>query len=206
MTPLIQLLNDYGQRWPAELPTVQRFKAFVAENPQCFERDFPPGHVTGSAWVVNRAGTHVLLTHHKKLNRWLQLGGHADGDRDILAVALREVAEESGLQSVALCDQQIFDLDIHRIPARPEMAEHYHYDVRFAVATIGDERYVVSAESHDLNWIDITTINRVTDSESIRRMALKWQLLSHGLSPGAAAGDALESITPSPSHNSTPIQ
>jgi hypothetical protein len=76
---LIGLLEDYGRRHPAESAVVERFLAFVREHERCFERDCFPGHVTGSAWLVNGAGTHVLLTHHKKLGRWLQLGGHADG-------------------------------------------------------------------------------------------------------------------------------
>jgi 8-oxo-dGTP pyrophosphatase MutT (NUDIX family) len=116
-----------------------------------------------------------LLTHHKKLNRWLQLGGHADGCSDVLAVALREVAEESGITSVEAWSPDIFDIDIHLIPERHGVKAHHHYDVRFALRVLGEESYVVSEESHDLAWIEIATIENFTDEHSILRMARKWK-------------------------------
>ena len=73
-------LNEYHSRWPTESTATQQLIQFVTSHSACFERSLQVGHVTGSAWVVNQAGTHVLLTHHRKLNKWLQLGGHADGD------------------------------------------------------------------------------------------------------------------------------
>jgi len=175
MNRLVSLLEDYGNRWPEESETVQRFREFVCTNPNCFDRDLEIGHVTGSAWVVDQTGTQVLLTHHRKLNRWLQLGGHADGSSDVLAVALREVREESGLEQVVPVSTELFDIDIHRIPARNEIAEHFHYDVRFAMEATGNERYVVSDESHDLSWVPISKIKSLSDDESILRMARKWE-------------------------------
>src|SRR5215510_11521790 len=93
-------------------------RQFVAANPNCFERSLQIGHVTGSAWIVDLDRTHALLTHHRKLNKWLQLGGHADGDPDILRVALREAREESNLDAIRPVSENIFDVDIHVIPAR----------------------------------------------------------------------------------------
>ncbi len=91
-------LTDYLTRYPHERASIERFIALLAGEPRCFHRDcFMPGHVTGSAWLVNRGGDEVLLTHHLKLGGWFQLGGHADGDTDVLAVAQREGEEESGL-------------------------------------------------------------------------------------------------------------
>ena len=95
---LLLKLAEYATAWPEEAETTQPLIDFVEANPDCYERHLQIGHVTGSAWVVNQAGTHVLLTHHKKLNLWLQLGGHADGNSDILEAALREVQEESMLR------------------------------------------------------------------------------------------------------------
>lgn len=170
------MLEKYLCRWPEEAETVCRFVDILSRCPGCFEREHQPAHLTGSAWVVNRSGTHVLLTHHRKLDRWLQLGGHADGDRDILGVAVREVAEESGLTDVESVWEDIFDLDIHLIPARKSEPEHFHFDVRFALRVTGREDYVVSAESNDLAWVEIVDLASYTTEESMLRMGRKWLL------------------------------
>lgn len=172
-------------RWPAESETVARFEAFVDAYPDCFHRTCRVGHITGSAWIADRTGERVLLTHHRTLARWLQLGGHSDGDRDTLAVALREAHEESGLAVRAL-DETIFDLDVHLIPARNREPAHYHFDVRFLVQAEGD-RFRVSDESIDLQWVPANGVGMLTDDESVLRMARKW--LAH-----RAAGDALRKL------------
>lgn len=172
---LLYQLENYLNRYPNESDMLLRYLSFVKANEDCFERSLQMGHVTGSAWVVNGAGTHTLLTHHKKLNKWLQLGGHADGDADVLWVAKREVAEESGIVDVVQVGDGIFDVDIHLIPARKNEPEHNHYDVRYALQVTGDEDYVVSDESHDLAWIEIDRLSEKTQEESMLRMARKWQ-------------------------------
>ena len=166
-------LRAYRDRHPEESATVSRFDAFVAAHEDCFHRSCRPGHVTGSAWVVDAGGERVLLTHHRKLGRWLQLGGHSDGDPDTLAVALREAREESGL-AVRVLDDAIFDLDVHRIPARFREPAHLHFDVRFLV-TVEDDRFRVSVESNALRWVPAATLHELTGEESILRMARKWQ-------------------------------
>jgi 8-oxo-dGTP pyrophosphatase MutT (NUDIX family) len=139
-----------------------------------FARTHGFGHFTGSAWLIDAAGERVLLTHHRKLDRWLQLGGHADGDLDLAAVALREAHEESGLNGLRL-EGEIFDLDRHWIPARGDDAAHWHYDVRYVVRAGENEQFVVSSESHALAW---RPVREVADDagvdESVRRMALLW--------------------------------
>jgi 8-oxo-dGTP pyrophosphatase MutT (NUDIX family) len=167
---LLDLLDRYAARHPGEAETVVRFREFVARAPECFERHLAEGHITGSAWIVDRAGTRVLLTHHRKLNRWLQPGGHADGDPDVLAVALREGLEETGLDSLEPVVTEIFDLDIHPIPARGSDPEHLHYDVRFLLRDAGFGDYVVSEESHDLAWVPLADLGQYSDEESMRRM------------------------------------
>ncbi|EQD65072.1 NUDIX hydrolase family protein, partial [mine drainage metagenome] len=99
------------------------FTEFARSHPDCCQRRHPPGHFTGSAWLVSKDGARVLLTHHRKLGRWLQLGGHADGDADLARVALREAEEESGLSGLRV-EGGIFDLDCHAIPARGNDPEH----------------------------------------------------------------------------------
>jgi len=116
----------------------------------------------------------VLLTHHRKLRRWLQLGGHADGERDLAAVALREAEEESGLHGLTIIPD-IFDLDRHWIPAHGHTPGHWHYDVRYMVRAGADEAFVVSAESLDLAWRDIAALAKNPEAGlSLRRMARKF--------------------------------
>jgi 8-oxo-dGTP pyrophosphatase MutT (NUDIX family) len=165
----------YAQVHRDEAATVALFRDFLADHPQCFERALEHGHFTGSAWLVSADGQRVLLTHHRKLGRWLQLGGHADGDPDLARVALREAEEESGLTPLTLGGEGIFDLDRHRIPARGVEPEHWHYDVRYVVRAGADERFAVSAESLALAWRPVIEV--VADAEaddSVRRMAAKW--------------------------------
>lgn len=171
---LVCSLESYQKRFPEEAATVSRFITFVLRHPDCFERGLKIGHVTGSAWLVNRAGTHVLLTHHRKLNQWFQLGGHSDGDPDVFAVAAREAREESGLPDVVAVSDRIFDVDIHLIPARKDDPEHFHYDIRYAFRAEGSETFVISGESHDLAWIPIERLEEKTREPSMLRMASKW--------------------------------
>ncbi len=172
---LLDVIDQYQRHYPEERPCIERFRQFVTANTACFERSCVGGHVTGSAWMVNRAGTHVLLTHHRTLNRWLQLGGHADGQTNILEVALREAREESGIAAVVPVSPAIFDLDIHRIPVRGDDPAHDHYDVRFAVQPVTTDQYVVSHESHALCWVELTRLSATTQEPGMLRMHRKWQ-------------------------------
>lgn len=165
-------LREYAGRWPAEAPLVEAFVELLDGPEDPFVRQREAGHFTGSAWLVDRRGERVLLTHHRKLDRWLQLGGHADGDRDLAGVALREAEEESGLAGLRV-EPAIFDLDRHWIPARADVPGHWHYDARYVVHAGDDEGFVVSDESHALAWREIAPIARDAD-ESMRRMAAKW--------------------------------
>ncbi len=166
--------DDYLARHPEEGGTVADFAAFLASDAAVFERSHAPGHFTGSAWLVSADGERVLLTHHRKLGRWLQLGGHADGDADLARVALREAEEESGLRELAV-ERAIFDLDAHPIPARASEPEHWHYDVRHVVRATGSETFEVSEESLALAWQPVRAIAADPQADtSLRRMARKW--------------------------------
>lgn len=167
-------LDGYRRRWPGEATAVDHFLALLADHENPFERERLAGHFTGSAWLVDRRGERVLLTHHRKLGRWLQLGGHADGDRDLAQVALREAIEESGLDDLRL-EAGLFDLDRHWIPERGDVPGHWHYDARYVVRAGDNEAFVVGEESLDLAWRPVVDlVDEAAADDSVRRMARKW--------------------------------
>jgi 8-oxo-dGTP pyrophosphatase MutT (NUDIX family) len=177
---LPHMLQAYMASQP-ELVFKDRFIELL-KHPQAYHRDHLPGHITGSAWVLNQDRSKVLLVHHAKLNRWLQPGGHADGDEDVVAVALRELEEETGVKGVTHLGSGIFDIDIHPIPTRKDFPQHDHYDVRFAFIANENEPLLVSEESHDVKWVLLAELDRFTDSESVHRMARKSSFTQRTLS------------------------
>lgn len=172
-TPLLNKLRDYQPCDPHERDMYETLVRFVETESECFNRSLQTGHVTGSAWIIDFSRSQTLLTHHFKLDRWLQLGGHADSDPDILRVALREAREESGLEGIRPLSEAIFDVDVHPIPARDNEPRHLHYDVRFLLEADADATLVVSSESKDLAWVNMTDIAQFTTERSIARMAAK---------------------------------
>lgn len=167
-------LDDYLSRHPEEGAVVASFGIFLASDAAVFERSHAAGHFTGSAWLVSADGRRVLLMHHRKLGRWLQPGGHADGDADLARVALREAREETGVAGLR-AEDGIFDLDRHRIPARGHEPEHWHYDVRYVVRAAAGESFAANGESLGLEWRPVSEVAGDADVDgSVRRMARKW--------------------------------
>jgi 8-oxo-dGTP pyrophosphatase MutT (NUDIX family) len=151
---------------------------FIRNHPnKCCDRSLQCGHFTASAWILDSdSRTKVLLTHHYKLKRWLQLGGHADGNADLLEVALREAGEESGLKSITVVSDTVFDVDIHIIPPYESEPEHFHYDVRFLFLADIKEQFIVSDESNSLAWLPLPTIEKLSPIDSMRRLIRKTRL------------------------------
>lgn len=170
----LEAIDAYALQHPDEAESIAQFRTFVAERPDAAQRELLTGHLTGAAWLVSHDGRRVLLTHHRKLERWLQLGGHADGDTDLARVALKESEEESGLTDLAV-EPAIFDLDRHWIPEHRDVPGHWHYDVRYVVRCNGSEAFTVSEESLELAWRDIAAMaGDAAWDASMRRMARKW--------------------------------
>ena len=175
--PLLEALERYGASsriTDDEREDHRRLTAFVEAHSDCFARSLLEGHVTGSAWILNHERTATMLVHHKKLGLWLQPGGHADGDPDVRQVALREGVEETGIEELTLLTPEIFDLDIHPIPARKTEPAHFHYDVRFIMVAPADAKPVVSEESHALAWVPRGEVATYDTDDSVLRMASKW--------------------------------
>lgn len=153
---------------------------------EAYERThFTPGHITGSALICNQELDRVLLTHHKKLDKWLQLGGHSDGSSKTYEVAHREAEEESGLKEFSFLNFSTgrtnhlvpFDVDIHEIPARKSEPEHKHFDIRFLFVADDKAPFVVSDESNDLKWFSLAEAREANDEMSMLRQYDKLEAL-----------------------------
>ena len=171
---LLGLLERHLGRRPGDREVVERIGAFVRAHPDCFERSCPEGHITGSAWILSPDHRNVLLTHHRKLGRWLQLGGHSDGDGDPRQVALREAQEESGLARFRFLpderDPLPLDLDVHSIPEHGGEPAHLHLDVRFLLVAEPGQELRVSEESKELRWFPRARLADFVDEESLLRL------------------------------------
>lgn len=171
--PLLDLLRQHRPADENEQAMTQATIHFVEQYPNCFDRSLLIGHVTGSAWIVSPNRDQTLLIHHRKLDRWFQPGGHADGDPDVAAVALKEAQEETGLTSLRLLSPAIFDVDVHTIPARGNVPEHLHYDIRFLLEADPAEPFGDSDEISNIQWFSMEKASLKADSESIFRLIRK---------------------------------
>ncbi len=171
---VLQSLSEYVPYADDDRRSVEETAQFVRDNARFGERTLEEGHVTASAWVVDAAGENALLTHHAKLNKWVQLGGHLEaGDGSVAEAARREAREESGLTSVRLVSERIFDVDVHPIPARGEVPAHFHYDLRFLCVADRGEPLHISDESHDVAWVALAEVPTLTEERSVLRMLAK---------------------------------
>lgn len=164
-----------------EAPHLRRMMELLDSGRPCFERTAFPAHFTGSALVLSADGRRTLLHHHRKLDRWMQFGGHCEEDVDILRVAEREALEESGIEGLIPLRTTPFDLDIHEIPARPATGEpaHFHYDIRFLFAAPVEARPACSEESLALRWFTPEEALALPLGSGLQRLTRKWQKLGH---------------------------
>lgn len=153
-----------------------RYRALIDSHPDACERTCRPGHLTGSALVVDDAGANTLLMLHAKLGRWLQPGGHADGDANLAAVALREATEETGIAGLHIWPQPLH-LDIHRVDP-PGEDPHLHYDVRFLVLAPADAQPQGNHESNGLRWVPLDDLAAMGCDPGLLRLA---ELGTHAL-------------------------
>ena len=170
------LLNAYQPEAIEERASKKDFLELLSNKVDCFERTcLEPGHITASSWLIDHTGTRALMHHHRKLNAWLQLGGHCDGDSDVLRVAIKEAQEESGILDIKPIFKEIFDLSIHFTPEYKNEAAHYHYDIRFFLQVQNDAPLVQSQESKALAWFCLDQAALPTQEPSIIRLFNKWK-------------------------------
>lgn len=174
---LAEVLTRHVPADDEEARDVALVRAFVERHADPFDRRILEGHLTGSAIVLGESGRHVLLLHHRKLQRWLQPGGHADpGENTGEAVALREAREETGLATLRLHPRapRPLDVDVHEIPARPGEPAHLHLDLRYLVlAPDGAEVTLAPDESSALRWFGWDELPALDLDHGLRRALAK---------------------------------
>lgn len=188
-------IDRYADYWLSQAPlggfrhtsrdrehsSVSRIRSALAENAIAFDRSGRDGHFTASAVIVDPIAQKTLLTHHRKLGIWVQLGGHCDGDTDLVATSKREGLEESGLTELSLWQPQALaalgtlplDIDIHSIPGIDGHHDHYHFDIRYLWLADASTPLTISAESIDLAWVPFTELAAYGCDSSVQVLAEK---------------------------------
>lgn len=165
----VATLRAFEPRDAAQAAFRAQMLEFCAAHPDALWRTCLDGHLTSSGLIVDARGERGLLCLHKKLGRWLQLGGHVDGDANLAASALREGIEESGIADLRV-DPRPLDLDAHRIPARAGEPEHWHLDVRFLLVAPPGAMPILSAESVALRWFAKRELASIATDDSVHRL------------------------------------
>ncbi len=138
-------------------------------HPDALLRTCRPGHLTGSALVIEPESEQMLLMLHTKLNKWLQPGGHADGDGNLAAVALREATEETGIEGLRVVVPAV-DIDIHEVDP-PHEGAHLHFDLRFVVLAPAGAAAKGNHESQELRWVDLAELDQLAPDDGLKRLA-----------------------------------
>ena len=164
---LIKILEEYLDYYPTENNRQIAFSMFLntTNSKDLYRRSNFIGHITGSAFILNKASDKILLLKHKSLGKWLQPGGHIDPtDNSILDGCIREIVEETGikksnLEYLNIYNENIpFDLDSHNIPANTSKNEeaHIHFDIRYCFKYLSEENIVIDKlESDGYKWINL---------------------------------------------------
>lgn len=176
MQVLEKLLSIYSPKYEEEIVYKSRMLHFIDNYENVFSRKQTHGHFTASSFLLNSDCTKFLLMHHKKLNRWLQPGGHCDDETNILSVSIKETSEESGIYDITPVSLNIFDIDIHKIPKNLRDPEHFHYDIRFLLKANND-RFIKNEESNELRWVELRNFDNdeYKLEKSITRMIEKYK-------------------------------
>lgn len=178
MEKAAQLLEELRRYRPADALEAEHHRAvldLLSDGRSPFSRgQFVPGHITASCFVVDPCTQRVLLHHHRRLNRWLQMGGHIESGESAIDAALREAAEESGLRDLTLLTDGIVDVDVHDIPAGKGEPDHSHFDVRYVARTSHPQSIVIDrTESNELEWVELDRAIPLMNEEASKRVIMK---------------------------------
>ena len=169
------MLERYDPLYKEELFVKEKMLDLLRNCDDCFLRSCKVGHFTSSAFLLNKNMTHICLMHHRKFDKWMQLGGHCDGDTDVLNVAIKEAREESGIKHIRPVSRDIFDIDMHLTPANNKDEAHYHFDIRFLLHAYEDNIFIKNHESKEIRWIENSDIEI---SQNVLRMFKKWNQIN----------------------------
>lgn len=171
---IITLIKEYLERYKEDVHAIKTLD-FVSTNDLFWQRENVEGHITASAWVVDKSCIKTLLIHHPKLLQWFQPGGHIEAlDSTLFDAALREATEETGLHDLEIVETQIFDIDVHLIPSHKGVISHYHYDIRILLKAVGEEpQSKIIDKIQDCQWVSLDNVSEYNDSKSVMRMVGK---------------------------------
>lgn len=165
------IFSPVAKHSPERIDEVRRCVSFLKNDPACFERANPHGHFTGSSLIVDDAARKTLFVHHKKYDKWVQAGGHCDGIKDPFFTAWQEAYQETGLKDIKPLNPWIIaDIDIQVVPEYGTVPEHLHYDIRYVFSASSTETFVVSDESNDIAWVDVSKVRDYTESKALIRL------------------------------------
>ena len=166
-----RIIDDFDPADGAQTVHRQAVLDFIDEHPDALHRSCLVGHLTASAWVINHAGDRGLIMYHSKIQLWVQPGGHADGDANLAAVALKEASEETGIVGLEVYSSPI-DIDIHLFVNRKQTEpDHLHHDLRFLVRAPEGAVEAGNHESEALRWItedELADVSLGLDESTIR--------------------------------------
>ncbi len=179
---LLEQLDGYVCEDDAEVASVALTKQMIVQHPDIWLQSCKEGHITGSGLILDRANERMLLMHHRKLQLWLQMGGHGEGELDPSQIAGREAVEESSLPDLTFFPASEYpmfvDVDAHTIPARRDVLEHYHIDFRYLLLTSSPEKIrLPHAEAHDLRWFSFSEIPALPLKPATLRLVKKAERL-----------------------------
>jgi len=170
---LLDELRGYEPADDTEARNVEAVVNLLTTSADPFSRArFQPGHITASCYIVDPGGR-LLLHHHRRLDRWLQMGGHVEAGELTTDAALREGREESGLADLTL-DARILDVDVHAIPPSKGDPLHHHFDVRYLARTAAPHSVSMDRnESNDLAWVTLARAEELMNAPESTRVIRK---------------------------------
>lgn len=154
---LFQDIQNYIPVNEQEARDREQMLQFMLNYPNCLDRENQIGHFTASVWVVNRERTKTLMVYHNIYDSWSWIGGHADGEEDLCAVAMRELQEETGVQHASLVSPEMFSLETLTVDGHRKKGKyvpsHLHFNVTYlAEADEGETLIVNRAENNGVKW------------------------------------------------------